>query len=652
MLKTLVLIFFGLIGTASAASTQWGGANSNTPPFNVLTVGASSGTSYNVQSLNSVRTVVVWNSGVSQAKSLSIKGCTAADKGNEIEIVDKDGNSHTYPITITPVSGTINGTATATLDEDAGSTRFTCNGSSDWISTSNVGGMNQSASNAVNPTSRHNLGGFPGSGTNPVTDNGADNTGATNNSTIFQTVDSALEAAGGGITVLPPGAYKMDTTVFQGSKTLWMTLPGAYFPSTNAAGINGNFDGTQNSAAGKTRFGLFSVLQNAGTGVSASANEFTFDVMTTFAATASAASYEKEGFASNTIAYDPSTYGAWTGGHAVSSIARDMVSLRAANTAAPGVHGLRQWGIYSGVRTSATGSSNATNLEANLQHFSVVNFNGTIAANTLTVNSITNGAVGVGSVITGVGVAAGTKITALGTGTGQTGTYTVDLASAVGPIAMTSPEIFENQDDSMTHIGCTSSGSQPTVACIYMLGAGKLQDGIIADRGALNGNFLAIYNSPGTTQTTQFSVNKDGQIATGGVAQATETSGIDYTFRSSIDHFRNFVLVRANVANPQELAFGCTHASLYCDIQSTQSGVAHDRLNINRQGGDLLIGGNALAAGATTGFLFPPSGVAIPIGVPANAASGAACAINTNTQNINCYMGGAWWHVAFVAGAA
>lgn len=56
---------------------------------------------------------------------------------------------------------------------------------------------------------------------------------------------------------------------------------------------------------------------------------------------------------------------------------------------------------------------------------------GSISGNTLTVTGVTNGTYAVGQCIRGQGVAAGTYITALGTGVGGTGTYTVNQAQSV-----------------------------------------------------------------------------------------------------------------------------------------------------------------------------------------------------------------------------
>lgn len=64
-------------------------------------------------------------------------------------------------------------------------------------------------------------------------------------------------------------------------------------------------------------------------------------------------------------------------------------------------------------------TGNATNL----QNGAVVT--GVIAASVLTVSAVASGVLRVGQILSGAGVAAGTYISALGTGTGSTGTYSV-----------------------------------------------------------------------------------------------------------------------------------------------------------------------------------------------------------------------------------
>ena len=62
---------------------------------------------------------------------------------------------------------------------------------------------------------------------------------------------------------------------------------------------------------------------------------------------------------------------------------------------------------------------------------------GSIATTTLTVTARTSGQLGVGSEISGTGITVGTYITALGTGLGGTGTYTVSVSKTVASTTIT-----------------------------------------------------------------------------------------------------------------------------------------------------------------------------------------------------------------------
>lgn len=65
-------------------------------------------------------------------------------------------------------------------------------------------------------------------------------------------------------------------------------------------------------------------------------------------------------------------------------------------------------------------------------------FTGSISSTTLTVSSMSSGTIAVGQALYGVGVSAETVITALGTGTGGTGTYTVNISQTVTAGALNS----------------------------------------------------------------------------------------------------------------------------------------------------------------------------------------------------------------------
>ena len=76
-------------------------------------------------------------------------------------------------------------------------------------------------------------------------------------------------------------------------------------------------------------------------------------------------------------------------------------------------------------------------------------FTGSISGTTLTVTNNVVGHLQVGSVITGTGVSAGTIITALGTGLGGAGTYTVNISQLVGQTAMTGDSIIYNHEQGL-----------------------------------------------------------------------------------------------------------------------------------------------------------------------------------------------------------
>ena len=66
-----------------------------------------------------------------------------------------------------------------------------------------------------------------------------------------------------------------------------------------------------------------------------------------------------------------------------------------------------------------------------------VAFTASRALTTLTVSAVSSGTIYLGMTISGVGVPSGTKITAFGTGTGLTGTYTVSTSGTISSEAMT-----------------------------------------------------------------------------------------------------------------------------------------------------------------------------------------------------------------------
>jgi hypothetical protein len=76
-------------------------------------------------------------------------------------------------------------------------------------------------------------------------------------------------------------------------------------------------------------------------------------------------------------------------------------------------------------------------------------FTGAISSTTLTVTGVPVGHLQVGSVITGTGVATGTIITALGTGLGGVGTYTVNISQLVVQTFMTGDSVIYNHEQGL-----------------------------------------------------------------------------------------------------------------------------------------------------------------------------------------------------------
>jgi hypothetical protein len=73
-------------------------------------------------------------------------------------------------------------------------------------------------------------------------------------------------------------------------------------------------------------------------------------------------------------------------------------------------------------------------------------FTGAVSGTTLNVTALSSGILQVGSVIEGTGLATGTKITALGTGTGGVGTYTLNISQLVVQTGMTGNGVIYNHE--------------------------------------------------------------------------------------------------------------------------------------------------------------------------------------------------------------
>jgi len=107
---------------------------------------------------------------------------------------------------------------------------------------------------------------------------------------------------------------------------------------------------------------------------------------------------------------------------------------------------------------SISGTLSVSNIDKKLT-ITRTNFAGTgsIATTVLTITVATSGTLYVGSVISGTGVTAGTKIVSFGTGTGGVGTYNVDVSQTVSSTA-----IAGVTDDSTLTVASTDAIKVPT----------------------------------------------------------------------------------------------------------------------------------------------------------------------------------------------
>lgn len=145
---------------------------------------------------------------------------------------------------------------------------------------------------------------------------------------------------------------------------------------------------------------------------------------------------------------------------------------------------------------------------------STTNFTGSITTTTLTVTALTGGTLGVGSPVNGVGVMPGTVITALGTGLGGTGTYTINNSQTVGSEAMSAP----NAPRSSVSVTGSIAGTTLTVSAVA---SGQLAVGqAISGANVAQGTVITGYGT-GIGGTGTYTVN---QSQTAASATITDTA--------------------------------------------------------------------------------------------------------------------------------
>ena len=174
--------------------------------------------------------------------------------------------------------------------------------------------------------------------------------------------------------------------------------------------------------------------------------------------------------------------------------------------------------------TMPTGlSTNTLYYIVNANVTSVFAGTGSISGTVLDISSVQSGAIGVGTVISGTGITAGTTVTSLGTGTGGTGTYNISASQTVAS----------------TRIAGVYAGAQ-TIKLSTSFG-GSAVDITAVGTGNLTITPIAVANTPPVGSTTT-------AVATAGfVSAAVAASVVD-----------NKVLASVNAATTQNITLSGT----------------------------------------------------------------------------------------------
>jgi hypothetical protein len=179
-------------------------------------------------------------------------------------------------------------------------------------------------------------------------------------------------------------------------------------------------------------------------------------------------------------------------------------------------------------------NGNTTDVVAGIIEVNATNgagsFTGFISATTLTISTVVSGVLQVGQIISGTGITSGTTVTALGSGTGGVGTYTVSIsqtvASSGSPVAITTPalllilppatQVSTGQSilirSTGTYTFTVTDNSSNTIASI----ASGIADYIyLTDNSTVNGTWAVVVFGTGVSQANAATLAGYGLMAIG-----------------------------------------------------------------------------------------------------------------------------------------
>jgi hypothetical protein len=222
-------------------------------------------------------------------------------------------------------------------------------------------------------------------------------------------------------------------------------------------------------------------------------------------------------------------------------------------------------------------------------------FTGSISGTTLTVTALTVGTITVGSIIRGTGVTTGTTITALGTGLGGIGTYTVSASQTVGSITMNgatsasaiivegvlNPTNYPANPANITWTGLSNSaaGGQPSFA--------QIASGGSVDWGAAAVTSTATVQGQLTTALTAKSFAESNNTLTAvSLTNTGDTLTIPIVFQTVEGRNYSFPI---QVGSPDFIITMADYTTLLAStpLRATANGLTGDAVSIFNDGSSL-----------------------------------------------------------------
>lgn len=211
----------------------------------------------------------------------------------------------------------------------------------------------------------------------------------------------------------------------------------------------------------------------------------------------------------------------------------------------------------------------------------------------------------------------------VGTGTGALPTFILKAPTALQGSGSTAQTLSTILDFNATNSGSwTFNSSVPQQNVIYLKASDRS-----SQFGLFTGGDLGVFNS------------------TYGLFVVSNVSG-----PPSYADLR--ILNNNETKNFFELQTNSSGDNIFAAYNSSSATIGTTAMEI-RANADLQTGnGTAISTSATGGFFALETMNGAPTGTPTNAAAGLSqCVVNYASENLNCYVNGAWYHVALTSGA-